>query len=101
MSFYQEVVVETFKPTGESSAESIRVRPLPGQGLSPDMRVECSSHMRRHHPVGTKLLIRAKVTNRQGGTPFLYSHHNWKYTVLSDSLALSFIKSRFASKLIS
>jgi hypothetical protein len=48
--------------------------------------------MRERHPVGTKLKIQAKVTDKEGGTPFLYCHYSWPYKVLSDKEAAAFIK---------
>ena len=47
------------------------------------MKVECSKAMRYSHPVGTKFKITAKLTDRLGGTKFLYTNHNWKYEVIS------------------
>lgn len=94
MSVYREIVVETFENPGEPAAERIRARPIPGQGLNTAMRVECSSKMREKHPLGTKLKIRAKVADREGGTPFLYCHYSWPYEVLSDTEAVAFIKER-------
>ena len=46
---------------------------------------ECSSSMRKSHPVGTKFLILAKVINKEGGTDFLYCHYNSEYRVLSNN----------------
>lgn len=89
---YREIIIETFRNPGEPAAESIRARPLHGQGLSTSMRVECSSKMREKHPVGTKLKIRAKITDREGGTKFLYCHYSWPYVVLSEKEAFKFIK---------
>nr|WP_319515526.1 hypothetical protein [uncultured Cohaesibacter sp.] len=47
------------------------------------MDVECSRFMRMNHPVGTRFRIYAKETSREGGKPFLYSHFNWPYEVVS------------------
>ena len=75
---YQEIIVETFSTTDTSGRHGpVHVRPLPGQGLDPGMMVECSKSLSRDYPVGTLFRIRAKVTDRQGGTPFLYSNHRW------------------------
>ena len=47
MSFYYRyAIIETYRSYGESSRHSIRARPLPGQGLSTSLKVECSSSMR-------------------------------------------------------
>jgi len=47
--------------------------------------------MRKGHPVGTKFLLQAKVTDREGGGAFLYAHYNTPYQVLSDAEASEFI----------
>lgn len=91
MSHYREVVIETFKNRGEASGSSVRARPVSGQGLDSGMKVECSSKMRKGHPVGTKFLLQAKFANREGGPSFLYAHYNSPYRVLSDSEAAQFI----------
>ncbi len=85
MSIYRKVIVETYQNTQGGSSKSIRARPIAGQGLSSEMNVECSSKMRKGHPVGTKFLLDAKVTNRKGGADFLYAHYNAPYEVVSDT----------------
>lgn len=92
MSQYREIIVETLENRGEPAAERIRACPLPGQGVSPAMRVECSARMREGHPVGTKFKILAKVTNRLGGKDFLYCHYSWDYEVVTDQEATAFIR---------
>lgn len=82
-SLYREVVVETYRAVGEPSSSGVRVRPLPGQGYSVHMNVECSKSMRQNHPVGTRFLIQATLTSKEGGSPFLYSYFQWPYRVLS------------------
>lgn len=96
-SQYSQVVVESFQYHGGGSIHKIRCRPVAGQGLSTSMRVECSSQMRRKHPVGTKFLIEARVTDREGGTPFLYTSHTWPYKVLTDEEAERFIAEHHGS----
>lgn len=92
MSHYQNVVIETYKNLSGGSSKSIRARPLAGQGFDISMNVECSSSMRKSHKVGTKFLISAKPTSREGGSEFLYSHFNSPYQVLSDNDAEEYIK---------
>jgi hypothetical protein len=58
------------------------------------MKVECSSKMRYAHPVGTKFIVYAKVTDREGGTPFLYTSWQWGYRTVSDAEAKEFLKAR-------
>lgn len=92
MNVYSEVVIETFENPGEPSSERIRARPIPGQKFDTNMRVECSTEMRKKYPLGTKFKIKAKITTQLGGTPFLYSHYSCPYEVLSDEEATEFIK---------
>ena len=78
MSDYETIVVESFAaPNGDR-----RARPLPGQSFPVTMFVECSKKMRYGHALGTKFRIRAKVTNREDGTAFLYSSYKWDYEVV-------------------
>lgn len=89
--FYKKYLIETFWGLSEQSEKKVRARPVAGQGLSPNMRVECSSSMRKNHPVGTKFIVDAKITDKEGGTPFLYSSFKWPYKVVSDEEARIFI----------
>ena len=84
--------VETFLNTGELSSARIRVRPLPGQGVSIKTRVECSRQMRRTHPVGTVFRISARFTDREGGKPFLITPYTAEYEVVPRELALDELK---------
>jgi hypothetical protein len=90
MSYFY-AIIETFQPLGEFSHNSIRARPVSGQGLPANMRVECSTLMRNKYPVGTKIKIRAQKTHT-GGTPHLYTYFRWEYEVLTDQEAEIFIK---------
>lgn len=92
MSNYRKIVIETYRGTWGSSAAAPPARPLPGQGLDPNLKVECSSSMRRNHPIGTKFLIEAKLTEGYG-TPFLYSSYRWSWKIVTNSEALEHIKS--------
>jgi len=92
VSIYRTVAIETYSGRGTTSSEGVRARPLPGQKLDTSMNVECSSKMRRGYPVGTKFLIQAKVTCKEGGTPFLYSHYNQPYKVINAEEADTFIR---------
>ena len=87
MSIYRQVAIETFRNPGEPSSKSLRARPLPGQGLREPMRVECSAKMRDSGPPGTVFIVRAQVTDREGSPPFLYTHYNWPYRVVSRTAA--------------
>ena len=34
------------------------------------------------YPVGTRFRVYAKLTDKDGGTPFLHTNHAWDYEVL-------------------
>ena len=57
---YFYVIIETLQAPGEFSHNSIRARPITGQGFPANMRVECSTSMRKKYPVGTKIKIWAQ-----------------------------------------
>jgi predicted transcriptional regulator len=92
MAAYRKLAIETYLSIGESSSKSVRARPLAGQGLSVDMHVECSSKMRLKHPIGTVFIIRAKITNREGGPDFVYTSWQWPYVVSDKSSARDLIE---------
>ena len=93
MNSYRDVLIETYRNINSPSSKSIRARPVTGQGLDTSMNVECSSSMRKSHPVGTKFILRAKITTREGGTPFIYSRFDWPYRVVSEEEAEEFLRS--------
>ena len=53
-----------------------RVRPLPDQGYETNIAVECPRSMRKNYPLGTKFIITAKLTDREDGSDYFYSHHS-------------------------
>jgi hypothetical protein len=84
---YHWIDVESYEPLYTSGLHGpVHVRPLPGQQFGTHLQVECSRKLVRNYPVGTKFRIRAKLTDREGSGPYLYSHFKWKYYVLSDEL---------------
>lgn len=82
---YQEIIVETFRAKGEWGSSKIRVRPIDGQGLDTNLRVECSKKMRESCPLGSKIQLAVKLITNENGSSFLYAHHNADYKVLTDS----------------
>jgi hypothetical protein len=92
------IIVETFYAPGEKSRSPIRVRPLPGQGFSPDMRVECSREMRAAFPVGQLFCIYVKVTSRLNSPDFLYSSYRDPWNPVTKSEAEDFIKKYFINR---
>ena len=93
MTEYRQVIIETYRHEGGGSKHSIRARPIPGQGLDHNMNVECSSSMRKKHPIGSKILIQAKITDREDGAPFLYTYHRWPYKLLCEDEVISLLNS--------
>lgn len=94
MSEYKEYIIQTYENPGEPSTKRIRARPLPGQGVSTDRKVECSIDMRNAHPIGTCFKVECKVTDREG-TIFLYRHYRWPYAVVTREEANEFIAKNF------
>jgi hypothetical protein len=87
---YREVAVESAVDprTGE-----LRIKPMAGQAYATSMRVQCARALRdpERYPAGTRFLIRAKLTDRAGGAPYLYAHHGDPVKVLGDKEAASFL----------
>jgi len=71
---YREVAVESVV---DPRSGALRIRPMAGQAYATSMRVQCSRSLRDPalYPAGTRFLIRARLTDRQGGIPYLYAHH--------------------------
>lgn len=81
---YELVEVESYIADRTSGLHGeIHVRPIAGGRYPTDMRVECPRSMKRNYPVGTRFQIKAKLTDREGGTPFLYTSFHWKFDVIS------------------
>ena len=91
MGHYRKVVIQTYVNSGDASSKSVRANPIPGQGLDVNMKVRCSSSMRKKHPIGTLFLLELKVTDKEGGTPFLHAHHDASYKVISANEADDFL----------
>ncbi len=75
---YVFVEVESYIPgqTGGLHGK-VHIRPRPGQVYPITMHVECAKELSNNFPVGTKFLIRAKLTDREGKGEFLYSYFGW------------------------
>lgn len=91
---YLKVIVELFAATLRGNRGSVHIRPVSGQAFPPDRLVECSRKMvdTSQFPVGTKFVIWAKETDRQGGPPFLYSNPRDPIVVVSDAEAAKIIE---------
>jgi len=87
---YRDVAVESFI---DPRTGLLRIRPLAGQAYATSMRVHCSRALRDPalYPAGTRFLIRAKLTDRAGGAPYLYAHHGNAVKVLTGRELTSFL----------
>ena len=88
-SGYREVVIETYWDSAHR--RKIRARPLPDQGYSTTVNVECSLAMRESQPIGSLFVVEAIVKDSVDGTIVLYSHHTAPYQVVSSDQANSII----------
>lgn len=79
---YHQVIVESFIPTfNESTSALIRMRPVPGQGFPPEIRVECNRDMREVFPVGTRFMMTACLSTKHN-KEVLYNHYSWDWKVV-------------------
>jgi hypothetical protein len=83
---YRQVAVQSRSVDGV-----VQMHPMPGQAFSSTLSVQCARRLREQYPVGTCFLLSAKLTDRQGGTPFLYAYHGDPDVVLSASAAKAFL----------
>ena len=96
-SAYRQVVVESYSranPAGASGKRGrVQIRPVQGQAYSSTLTVACSRRLTDtdRFPVGTKFLLLAKLTDRLGGTPFLYAYHGDPDLVVTPRQAQAFI----------
>lgn len=80
---YEMVLVESYIPGDPSGRHGkVHIRPVPGGKYPSTLAVECSKKLSRDYPVGTKFMLQAKLTDREGGGEYLYSSYRWKYEVV-------------------
>ena len=87
---YRDVAVESFI---DARDERLKIRPMAGQAFAPSLAVQCSRSLADAslHPPGTRFLVSAKLTDRLGGTPFLYVYHGDPVVVLTVAQAKKFL----------
>lgn len=87
---YRDVAVESL---ADPRTGALRMRPIPGQAFAPSLAVQCSRAMLdpARYPAGTRFLVSAKLTDRMGGTPFLYVYHGDPVVVLTAAQAKKFL----------
>ena len=88
---YREVAVESAL---DARSGKPRIRPVSGQAFSTDMRVHCSRSLLdlARYPLGTRFLLSARITDRQGGEPFLYAWHGDPVVVMSQARLKRFLQ---------
>lgn len=80
---YKFVIVESYFPASTAGLHGpVHIRPIEGQEFPTSLHVECSKELSERYPVGTRFRLKAKLTDREGGQPFLYSSWRWNYEVL-------------------
>ena len=85
---YREVAVESVLDARSGVA---RIRPMAGQAFAPTLSVQCARALVTDYPIGTRFLLQAKLTDRLGGTPFLYAYHGDPVVVLTPAQAKTFL----------
>jgi hypothetical protein len=79
---YIRIVVETYRESGSGLHGDIHVRPIAGQQVSQNLRVRFPKALRFAHPIGTRFLVYAKLTDKEGGSDFVHTNHAWDVEVL-------------------
>jgi hypothetical protein len=87
---YRDVAVESVPDPGTGR---LRIKPMAGQAYATSMRVQCARALSDPacYPAGTRFLIRAKLTDRAGGPPFLYAWHGDPVRVLTPREVRTFL----------
>jgi len=90
---YRELAVESFV---DPRSGRVAVRPVSGQAYATSLRVQCSRALAdpERYPVGTRFLVSAKLTDRQGGAPYLYVWHGDPVVVMSKAALARFLGER-------
>ena len=85
---YRQVAVQSRSVDGV-----LQIHPMPGQAFSSALAVQCARRLRdpELYGAGTCFLLFAKLTDRLGGTPFLYAYHGDPDVVLSAGAAKAFL----------
>ena len=87
---YREVAVESVL---DARSGELRIWPMAGQAFAPSLPVHCSRKLAdpARYPAGTRFLLSAKLTDRQGGPQFWYAYHGDPVVVLSKAEAKLFL----------
>ncbi|KFI06633.1 hypothetical protein [Massilia sp. BSC265] len=90
---YRDVAVES---AIDPRTGRVCIRPVSGQAYATSLRIQCSRALGdlERYPLGTRFLVSAKLTDRQGGEPFLYVWHGDPVVVLSAAALKRFLAER-------
>lgn len=90
---YREVAVES---AIDPRSGRVRIRPVSGQAYATSLRVQCARALSDldRFPVGTRFLVSARLTDRQGGEPFLYVWHGDPVVVMKPAALKRFLEER-------
>lgn len=85
---YRQVAVHSVR-----IGDDVVIRPMPGQAYASTLSVSCARRLSDTsiYPLGTRFLLLAKLTDRLGGTPFLYAYHGDADVVLTAAQAKAFL----------
>ncbi|NRR29863.1 hypothetical protein HSX11_06655 [Oxalobacteraceae bacterium] len=85
---YRQVAVQSVARSGK-----VEIHPVPGQAFSPELAVQCSRQLSDTslYPLGSRFLLDAKLTDRLGGTPYLYAYHGDPVQALSEIECRAFL----------
>ena len=76
-SYIQNIQCESFL---DSETNRKRVRPLPGQGISKKLVIECSREIRERYPIGTKFFAQdVKICEKPYGRIYLRARDQMIY----------------------
>ena len=81
---YNFIIVESYYPIDTRGMHGdVHIRPIKNQfPYLETYNVECSKRLSTDYPVGTKFRIKGKISQREKGAKFVYSHHKWKVEIL-------------------
>ena len=80
---YENVLVESFVPKDPSGKHGkVHIRPVSGGKYASNIAVECAKKLSRDYPVGTRFMLQAKLTDREGCGEYLYSSYRWEFEVV-------------------
>ena len=88
---YREVAVESRYDPRDGR---LYIGPVSGQAFATDMQVQCSRRLADPaiYPAGTRFLLSVRISDRQGGAPFLYAWHGDPVVVLSAAKLKRFLE---------